>query len=336
MNFENYSKIYKEILDDESGELNSNYLLNKYEIKYEEELLNILNQIKKNEYISSENKVINKLIKELDEDVDLLDINEIINIKEKVITETQLDSLEIESNNEKSVEISEIVKDKTNNCKKKIINNKNYFIYGMSIAVVLISIIFYFNNLEQKIVKKENIDVEVVKKENIDVEVAKKEYNTDIQQDSLVLKETIKDSNIDLKQDLLEDSSENSVVLNENKAENLTILKEEEIKVDSNKNFTDIKTVDLLVEETSNSEEVLNKIDQNETFENDIKLSSLNDIKKYIKEIKIVNGKLLFKTKYYEENSNLFGFKIFKITSLYVKFEDTTNNIRKRFLIKNN
>jgi len=85
LNFENYNNIYKEILDDEIGDLSANYLLNKYEIKHDEELLNILNQIKKNEYISSDNKVISKLISELDENDNSLDINEIINIKDKVI-----------------------------------------------------------------------------------------------------------------------------------------------------------------------------------------------------------------------------------------------------------
>ncbi len=91
MNFENYNKIYQEILDDDKNELSANYLLNKYEIKHDEELINILNQIKKNEYISSDNTTINKLLEELDEDENLLDINEIIDIKDKVISENLLE-----------------------------------------------------------------------------------------------------------------------------------------------------------------------------------------------------------------------------------------------------
>ncbi len=116
MNFENYNNIYKEILDDETGDLSSNYLLNKYEIKHDEELLNILNQIKKNEYISSDNKIINRLIKELDENEDLLDVNEIINIKDKVINVEDF-NLNTENNENiqilETIETDEIIEDKS-------------------------------------------------------------------------------------------------------------------------------------------------------------------------------------------------------------------------------
>lgn len=47
MNYENYNNIYKEILEDKEGQLSTNYLLNKYNIVHDEELINILNQIKK-------------------------------------------------------------------------------------------------------------------------------------------------------------------------------------------------------------------------------------------------------------------------------------------------
>ena len=67
MNFENYNKIYQEILDiEDDSDISANYLLNKYEIKNDTELLSILHQIKKNEYVSSQNTLINRLIKELD------------------------------------------------------------------------------------------------------------------------------------------------------------------------------------------------------------------------------------------------------------------------------
>ena len=48
MNFENYNKIYQEILDiEDDSDISANYLLNKYEIKNDTELLSILHQIKK-------------------------------------------------------------------------------------------------------------------------------------------------------------------------------------------------------------------------------------------------------------------------------------------------
>lgn len=163
MNFENYNNIYKEILDDETGDLSSNYLLNKYEIKHDEELLNILNQIKKNEYISSDNKIINRLIKELDENEDLLDVNEIINIKDKVINVEDF-NLNTENNENiqilETIETDEIIEDKSKNSQEIIENtnsNKNYILYALPLLVILGAIYFIGTATDKKSISNKEI-----------------------------------------------------------------------------------------------------------------------------------------------------------------------------------
>lgn len=338
MNFENYNKIYKEILDDEDGELSANYLLNKYEMKHEEELLNILNQIKKNEYISSDNKVISKLINELDEDVNLLDINEIINIKEKVINTRELDLLEDEINEEQTIETSEIIEDKTQNSQKIITRtnkkSKKYLIYSIPI-IALVSTAFLLNNPSSSDEKKDIKQLEIVENKKIEKIIHTATVDTKPDIVKAAKKEIIKETEVKKENIHLETKLDKTNLI---KKVELLVVKKEKIGIKDTKKSNLIEEV---VESTSNSEDTLNKIDNKVTFnntdtnivKNNIKLSSLKDITKYIKKLKVEKDKLLFEGNYYSENSDLFGFKIFKITPLYVKFEDTSKNIRKRFLL---
>ena len=429
MNFENYNKIYKEILDDETGELSSNYLLNKYEIKHEEELLNILNQIKKNEYISSDNQTICKLISELDEDINLLDINEIINIKDKVINTNDID-FQNEEAQEKPTELntSAIIEDKienkiANNKKdkrddKKSINtqeiitnlknnindtmnkkfkidmnkiDKKYF-YTLPVVFILI-LVFAFsgsneNNKEvQNIANTQNSILGNTNETDINYLVkkeVKQEINKDIKAKNIVETIVPKDTN-EVKDDIvalgiknitqeIEDENLNSrikniikesdpaltvqannvannIELHKQKAEENLNQKAEEIlaqKVKKNlnqkakqmaQNGESIKEElpNTITKTSFNSEKKLNKIAKKfpkDDSATNIQLSSLDSISKHIKELKIANNQLIYKDKIYSENDELFGFKIFKIRPLYVKFEDTDNQIRKRFLLK--
>jgi len=311
VNFENYNNIYKEILDDETGDLSANYLLNKYEIKHDEELLNILSQIKKNEYISSDNKIINRLINELDENDNLLDINEIINIKDKVINSDGIDLENEDYDNTVDIKTNEIIEDKSEKS-QEVINetkkNKNYLLYSLPVVIIGIAI-FIFNNDTQK-----EITTPISKVENIKVI-----------EESKIEKDLKKENNpIPIVEIQKESAQPTSSVIENIEAENKKIKKE----------------IPVIVEENSNSEITLNKIEKSlpiETIEvkkESPQLDSLNDIEKYVNELEVKDDKLFFEGNYYSENNNLFGFKIFKITPLYVKFEDTNKNIRKRFLIK--
>lgn len=308
MNFENYNNIYKEILDDETGDLSANYLLNKYEIKHEEELLNILNQIKKNEYISSDNKIINRLIKELDEDDNLLDINEIINIKDKVININDFDLQEEEVEEKSNIKADEIIKDKSEKSKDIInetTNNKNYLLYAVPVVLLALTLFIFNSSSEEK-----TEEISIVKNEKV-VKLEEKPKKV-LKEEPLI--ETTKEL-----EDIVIKTTENDI-------------KEEIEKLDVKKDAENI------IDSTSNSEIKLNKIvdapkevlhDEKST----INLKSLNEIAKYVKKLKVEDDKLLFEGNYYSEKSNLFGYKIFKITPLYVKFEDVNKNIRKRFLI---
>ena len=362
MNFENYNKIYKEILDDEKDELSSNYLLNKYEIKHDEELLNILNQIKKNEYISSENKIINKLINELDENEDLLDINEIINIKEKVL---DLSSIDLED----EIDTEEIIDNKTEK-KPEDINKstkkQNYYLYAIPFALILITAIYISNDekpketLEVSLTQEREVKKEVITKieETPKKELIKKEIIRKIEKEEAKIEtlpqivekteeETSKENLEEKPKEIIAESKEKSIkeeILKKEvvKKEIISQIEKEEPKIEKIPQV--VKKIEKKLIETdntlvkSNSEEKLNKIEK--TIDNttntevvQIKLSSLDEINKYKNKLEYKNNKLFFEGKYYEEDNILFGFKIFKITPLYVKFEDVNKKIRKRFLI---
>lgn len=315
MNFENYNKIYQEILTDEKNELSANYLLNKYEIIHDEELINILNQIKKNEYISSNNKVINKLLKELDENEDLLDVNEIINVKNKVINPKTVDNFLKDQKRENiSFDIyveEEIIQKKQENSSKinliienikekislhdikgkSIENVKKYKLYSLPI-ILLLGIYFIFSNLynENKslLIEKDKLEKTIQKNELI------KEKNT------VEIIEPIEEKIINYT-----NNQESSLIENNGKLEkNLNVLE-------------------------GNENQVQNKIN------NEILLNSLEEMSKYIKEFKYIDGKLEYKNDTYSENDILFGFKIYKLSSAYVKFQDERNKIRKTFILSN-
>lgn len=368
MNFENYNKIYKEILDDESGELSANYLLNKYEIKHDEELLNILNQIKKNEYISSDNKIISRLISELDANENLLDINEIINIKDKVI---DVENINLEDENVQDIETKEIIEDKAENSQNIINqtkNRKNYFIY--LVPVIVISVVFFTinnddnekeintlsteksitinnkdtsDNINNKITTQKTIETkDEIEKKEILVEENTKEVLPVLKKDIAPVIET---SNLDTKieEDIKNDESikVNKNILEEKK-ELIKVVLEEPSEKEITKEVTKEeinKEIEKIIESNSTSEDALNKLEKlsslnNNTVEqkNTIILKSLDEISKYKKQLKFKDNKIFFNGKYYSEKGTLFGFKIFKITPIYVKFEDQNKKIRKRFL----
>jgi hypothetical protein len=319
VNFENYNKIYQEILTDEKNELSANYLLNKYEIIHDEELINILNQIKKNEYISSDNKVINNLLKELDENEDLLDVNEIINVKNKVINPKTMDNFLKDEENEnissdidieeeiiqkkqkKSSKINliiENIKEKISlhDIKEKSIENvKKYKFYSLPI-ILLLGIFFIFSNLYS---------------ENKSLLIEKEKLEKTIQKNEL-----IKEKNTVEIIDKIEPTEEKIIPYVNNQEP-------------------------IFVENTESIEEKLNVLDDTQNnqlpnkINNEILLNSLEEISKYIKEFKYIDGKLEYKNDTYSENDILFGFKIYKLSSAYVKFQDEKNKIRKTFILNN-
>lgn len=345
MNFENYNKIYQEILDDDKNELSANYLLNKYKIKYDEELINILNQIKKNEYISRENNIINRLLKELDEDEDLLDINEIIDIKEKVITKEIYDTIDIKD----EIELKEEPKkDQVN------LNNSNNIIMNLSnkkaIPFLIIFLIFigtftFYSTSEDK---KSNLDDNVIAKnentEVIDKKVDEKNTKTEIadtkeisntepevQSPELIAKNPIKEETVQTSQEeekekLTIQNTANTDSIDNNdidtKIDKIVTYDEKDTQIEDNLEKNDEK----LVEQT---------LIENPPASNGSKLNSINELENYQNDFSYKNGSLIFENQTYKEKDFLFGFKIYKLTPVYVKFQDEKNQMRKRILFKN-
>lgn len=355
MNFENYNKIYQEILDDDKNELSANYLLNKYEIKHDEELINILNQIKKNEYISSDNTTINKLLEELDEDENLLDINEIIDIKDKVISENLLED-ELEEEIESQIKEEQAPKkeeekvEKREDKKPKIFSNNKittlnikYIIIIVALLILLIIVLYISLGKEttEKEIKNEKVGLKTELKED-----TKTTENKEIQIEE-IKKEELESADQKVKVDdvdsspLEEDQNLKKEEINEEP--NVFNEPEEEVEVDEklNKVVTyEITTPDLEKKETEIKEEE-NLANQNseskkgiENNATSIVLQSVDDIQKYQTQLKYQDGNLVFNNKLYKENDILFGFKIYKLTPLYVKFEDEKRHIRKRILLK--
>lgn len=349
MNFENYNKIYQEILNDENNEISANYLLNKYEISHDEELINILNQIKKNEYISSDSEIINKLLKELDDNEELLNIYDIINVKEKVINsdtvETYINDSEVE---EDSIKNSLKDEEKTKFDLTKI---KIYLVYLLGFLLIIALIIYLTNTTNEvetpkleadKNIANANISKDLEEKtknniieENIEVlENSKEEKSVkqetkkiDLEKTSIINEEKIDDKlNEDIKINEVNQNNENIEL--EKSILNEVNQKEEEVNNDEKTKLNEDSDIEYSVEEK------LNMLMTNSNKQDEIKLNSLDDIQKYVKEFKYKNGQLSFRSNLYKENDNLFGFKIYKITSIYIKFQDEKKQIRKRFLLK--
>lgn len=287
MNFENYNKIYQEILDiEDDSDISANYLLNKYEIKNDTELLSILHQIKKNEYVSSQNTLINRLIKELDYSEEMIDVNEIVDIKENIIDKSYSENEKI-----KEVKAEDIINtSKINTFRKDFINKKKiekYLIY--SIPILLLVVIFI-----------------------------------------ITAKENTEDKNLD------------NIEISKNKE---VIEKKVEKTIDDVKNIVDntketisepIKIAELNTLESGNKAENTAEID-NEIKKENVEIEevvSFQDISAHILESSYLDGKLIYNDRAYSEGDDFLGYKIYKLTPLYVKLEDEENEIRKQFIFK--
>ena len=287
MNFENYNKIYQEILDiEDDSDISANYLLNKYEIKNDTELLSILHQIKKNEYVSSQNTLINRLIKELDYSEEMIDVNEIVDIKENII-----DKSYSENEKNKEVKAEDIINtSKINTFRKDFINKKKfekYLIY--SIPILLLVVIFI-------ITTKGNT-------ENKDLD------NIEITKNKEVIEKKVEKTIDDVKN--IVDNTKESI-------------------------SEPIKIAELNTLESGNKVENTVEID-NEIKKENVEIEevvSFQDISAHILESSYLDGKLIYNDKAYSEGDDFLGYKIYKLTPIYVKLEDEEKEIRKQFIFK--
>ena len=352
MNYENYNNIYKEILEDKEGQLSANYLLNKYNIIHDEELINILNQIKKNEYINSDNELISKLINELDENEDILNINEIIDLKNKIINLEELNENYIEKdesikiNENKNVSENHREKGRKNQYLDKIIKSISQFIKNLKMILFK-----YFSKINYKEIKKyfSKIDINYINS------LGTKKYILLIIPIFILLvsfisfnNKTSNPSDIQLANKdiislpIVEETFEKKEI--ESSPKDKIIIPKEKNLANSEKilNALDETTVDVVnndettIDETISQEDNISKEqNQEQVASNDtVKLEDLNDISKYMKNITYNDNSIIYKDKIFKEGEDMFGFTIYKISSAYVKFEDKITKVRKRYLYK--
>ncbi|MGB5919378.1 hypothetical protein [Arcobacter sp.] len=347
MNYENYNNIYKEILDDKEGQLSANYLLNKYNIVHDEELINILNQIKKNEYINSDNELINKLINELDENEDILNINEIIDLKNKIINLEELNENYIEK--DESIKINKIENQDNKRDKSSYHYRTSYFtkiIESISqfIKRVKTLILKYLSKIDFKEIKKffSKIDLNYInnlgaKKYTLliipifIVFISLISFNNNTSNTSSNPQLTNKDIiSLPIVEETFE-GKELTVPHTNIKATNLANSEKilnalTETEVNTVEDVEKISSENITKEENQNNQQIASM----ET----IKLEDLNDISKYMKNITYDDDSIMYKDKIYKEGDDIFGFSIYKISSAYIKFEDKITKVRKRYLFK--
>ena len=287
MNFENYNKIYQEILDiEDDSDISANYLLNKYEIKNDTELLSILHQIKKNEYVSSQNTLINRLIKELDYSEEMIDVNEIVDIKENII-----DKSYSENEKNKEVKAEDIINtSKINTFRKDFINKKKFEKYLIYSIPILLLVVIFIITTKGNTENKDLDNIEITKNKEV---IEKKVEKTIDDVKNIVdnTKETISESIKIAELNTLESG---------NKTENTTEIDNE------------IKKENVEIEE----------------------VVSFQDISAHILESSYLDGKLIYNDRAYSEGDDFLGYKIYKLTPIYVKLEDEENEIRKQFIFK--
>jgi len=282
-----------------------------------------------------------------------------------------VDNINFEEDNVKDIETKDIIEDKAENSQTIINqtkNDKNYFVYLIPVGLLLAGIAFYSisgadtskNHTQTTVektlpVKEPIIEVHKEKEEQtleneVLAKIDNKETKKEIKEVEKIVNEKIEKEEAK-KEIVKEDTYKKVTPLLEKKAEEkkalvATLSTEEKEKLQQLKKEAEEKELEKeiqsIIESTSTSETALNKLenlDKTKVEKKTIKKSSivtksLNDISKYIKKMKYKNKQILFQDNYYKENDVLLGFKIFKITPIYVKFEDTKKNIRKRYLFK--
>lgn len=137
MNYYIYNSIYKEILENDK-ELSANDFLEKYNLSVKE-LQNLLLQIQKNEYLSSNNNNLIKLINQINNDSEL-GIYNIIDSKEEIFFEKKKDN----------VKESKV---------KKINLSKDKVMYLLTVIFILLGFVIFYSYLKNEDeYKKEKIE----------------------------------------------------------------------------------------------------------------------------------------------------------------------------------
>ncbi|RXK00869.1 hypothetical protein CRU98_00020 [Arcobacter sp. CECT 8986] len=325
MDFNTYANIYEELINTTTNKLNSKYFIDKYSLTHVE-LKTILVKIKENEYISKENKVLKDILFELEEyKADFSIFSKIkskksddiyIETNKKIVDETKKKDNFI-------VILSNIKEDFKSKLKNINIKKDQYMKFGIgAFGILLIFSITTF------ILSSSNSNTE--KKEHISA-LDTKEINTNIKK---VVTLQDKDVNVEnSNEDLLskKEETDTTKTLDTIKKEKVVNVEEklDSIKVIKNEKENRVRAI-ITIDERK--EQIKPKTNVSKNSSNN-KLAIKKEFNNIKDDLTYENHMIKYKNKYYKENDILEGYKIFKITPVYVKFEDTKTNIRKRVLL---
>ncbi|AXX92448.1 hypothetical protein CPU12_09585 [Malaciobacter molluscorum LMG 25693] len=319
MDFNIYTNIYEELINTKNN-LNSRYFINKYSLS-EIELKTILIKIKENEYISKDNKILKDILSELEDyEIDFSIFTKINNNKKNdlnIQSNKPINKIKIK---DKMVDfISNFIKELRSRLENINLEKKQYIQLGIGfISIILIfSITTYIINSKENTNTSSNIEKENITTNNITNEKKLLVVSNNI--DTIKINNT----NTEKKEEDIISSKENSMTVNvEDKLDSIKVIKnEKENSVRAIITYDDKKEQKNTIQKQSNTKNSNTKL---------VIRTEFNSIKD---DLKYENHMIKYKNKYYKENDILEGYKIFKITPAYVKFEDTKTNIRKRVLL---
>lgn len=307
-----YSSIYEKLIDSNNN-LSVDGLLAEYKIT-PGQLKTILVKIKENEYLAKEKSIIEIFLDEL-KDYNEEEIEVLLKKKNQTINKKE--------NHNKNIEY---IKKILTNIKCFFINNidkliilfkkKSYIIAGSVFTVLFLGLLTFFT-----IPNNDKITDEVkIKTTN------NKPFDNKTIENALTLKQVEK---VQLKE---EKSLQNNEI--DTKLDNIKIIKNIEndtitaiIELNQQNQINPISSIEK--EKKIKKEEEGDLIKSKKTTIFKIR-DNLAQIKKHLM---YENNMIKYKNKYYKENDILEGYKVFKITPVYVKFEDINKKIRKRVLL---
>ncbi|AXH09788.1 hypothetical protein AHALO_1418 [Malaciobacter halophilus] len=327
MNINIYSSIYENLIDSKVKALSIKALLEKYNISHGQ-LKTILLKIKENEYISKENTTINNYLIELEnykeEELKVFEkrIEEGENSKKDTFIKKENKVVVLKTKiKEYTIKYSSIILNLIKNLKYKFnkIDIKSKYITATGIFSILFFIsLFTFSFNDDKTIKNSTL-INTKNQSNINTEKIKSTQKSEI----------INEPKVVVNNDIEEKLDNMKIIKNEDDDTITAIIDLDYIStsvINPNNIASNKKTKEEGDKKKLNSKQKIKK--QPHSI---LKIkNSLAQIKKHLI---YENNMIKYKNRYYKENDILEGYKIFKITPLYVKFEDTNEKIRKRVLL---
>lgn len=310
-----YNSIYEKLIDSNNN-LSVDGLLAEYKIT-PGQLKTILVKIKENEYLAKEKSIIEIFLDEL-KDYNQEEIEILVKKKEQTIknedTHNKIEYIKKVLTNLNLFFISYINRLETILTNNRPIKKRGYIIVsGIFVIIFLTSLSIL--TISTTSTTSDEITNEVKVKINDSNSINK------VEKKQLQKKETLVNSEIDTKLDTIKiikniDDDTITAIIDLNQQEQINPI------------ASSIKMKKEITKEIKKEEEG-DSIKSKKTTIFKIR-DNLAQIKKHLM---YENNMIKYKNKYYKENDILEGYKVFKITPVYVKFEDMNKKIRKRVLL---